>query len=394
MRRIISYFIILLILWSPGLQGTTRQGGKGLMYLHSARLIPVGHLQFYGGTRYFGKVAQFGTAGKPFTVWNVQIFSTFNIGISSHFELAISPILYQDTNNSKGNILDGKANFPDDLLLGLKLGSFGAMESPFLFGGMLHARIPTAQTHNIIYEHYSAGALEVGLTGMVSYFSNPIFPEESWSLHGNLGYINHNDVGRELTDDPSDPTAQSMSSEILIGLGLYYPAGSFDFSAEVNTRFFLVDPPATAYSRENVGYLTAGIYYKPYPWMTLEMGIDIRLFSEADFSEYVPTTSLPPPHTGDFPNYPTWRSILGVKLGILPRNLYASPEKDLLRQRMENRKEVLERMLEGQKQTEDAESELARIRAERKRVEEELRRLRQLLEEEKKKKKKKKGEEG
>ena len=61
---------------------------------------------------------------------------------------------------------------------------------------------------------------------------------------------------------------------------------------------------------------------------------------------------------------------------------------------MENRKDVLERMMEGQKQTEDAESELARIRAERKKVEDELRRLRKLLEEEKKKKKKKKGEEG
>jgi len=390
-------FIILLILLAPHVQGTTRHGGKGLIYLHSARLIPVGHLEFYGGTRYFGKVAQFGATGKALTVWNVQVFSTFNIGVGSHFELAISPILYQDTHNSKGNILDGKANFPDDLLLGLKLGSFGAMESPFLFGGMLHARVPTAQTHNIIYEPYSAGALEVGLTGMVSYFSNPIFPDESWSLHGNLGYLNHNDVGRELTDDPSDPTPQSMSSEILIGLGLYYPAGSFDFSAEINTRFFLVDPPVTAYSRENVAYLTTGIYYKPYQWMTLEMGIDIRLFSEKDRSQYssdFPATSLSPPHAQDFPNYPAWRSILGVKLGILPRNLYSSPEKELLRQRMENRKDVLERMMEGQKQTEDAESELARIRAERKKVEDELRRLRKLLEEEKKKKKKKKGEEG
>ncbi|MFH1942062.1 MAG: hypothetical protein ABIL68_08135, partial [bacterium] len=315
----------------------------------------------------------------------VQGFSSFNYGMSNHLELGFSPIFYQDTNSDGGNVMDGQANFPDDILMSIKIASFGGLENPFLFGGMLHTRIPTAEQHNIIYEPYSAGTLEVGLTGMVSYFSNQIFPEEGWSIHGNLGYLNHNDVGKALTDDPGDPSPQSMSSEILFGVGLRYPAGTFDFSGELNIRYFLTDPPVTAYSREYCSYLTAGVYYKPYPWVTFEMGVDFLLVSEEDISDYQNTHLNPP--LEDFPNYPTWRGVLGVKLAILPTSLYVSSERAVLEKRATDRREILEKMLREQKDTESAESELARIRAARQKLEEDLQRIKRLLEEEKKKKK-------
>lgn len=384
MRRMYFCLIVFLVLMTSQLQGTTRLGGKGLIYVHSAKVISKGYLEFYAGTRYFGKIASSGS--KPYTLWNVQGFSSFNVGISSHIEFALSPIYYQDTNNSKGNILHGKANLPDDLFISMKVGSLGPLESPFLFGGILSARIPTAKTHNIIYEPYSAGTIEAEVTGLVSYYSNIVFPEEGWSLHCNVGYLNHNDVGKNLTGNANDPTPKSMSSEILFGMGLLYPAGSFDFSVEFNARAFLTQPPATAYSREYVSYLTTGVYYKPYPWVTLEMGIDLRLLSGEDVSDYQ-NTHLPKPPV-DFPNYPTWRGLLGAKLAILPTRLYSSPDKVLLEKSAEDRKEILERIIKGQKDTQDADSELLKIRAERKKVEEELKRLRKLLEEEKKKKKK------
>lgn len=390
MRRTCCSLMIFSFLITTHIWGTTSQGGKGLIYVHSARVIPKGYLEFYGGTRFYGKIANFGGASKAYTLWNVQGFTSFNYGLSPHIELAVSPILYQDTNSNRGNILEGQANFPDDILLSVKVGSMGALESPYLFGGMLYTRIPTAQQHNIIYEPYSAGSIELGFTGLISYFSNTTFPEEGWSIHGNLGYLSHNDVGRELTESPDDLTPQSMSSEILFGIGLLYPAGTFDFSGEITARYFLAEPPITAYSREYVSYLTAGVYYKPYPWVTFKMGIDVRFISEQDLSEYSPVTQLSPPPTEDFPNYPSWRGLLGVKLAILPTYLRSSSEKVLLERKALDRRAVLERMMREQQDTKDAESELARIRAERKKVEEELMRLRKLLEAEKKKKKEKK----
>jgi len=159
-----------------------------------------------------------------------------------------------------------------------------------------------------------------------------------------------------------DPTSQSISSEILLGVGIKYPAGTFDFSGEINTRMFMSQPPVTAYSRESVTYLTGGVYYKPYPWITFEMGIDLRLISGKDESDYINTALSEPP--GDFPNYPTWRGILGVKLAILPMALYSSTEKSILEERALERNTIIEQMMEGRQDTEDAESELERIRAE------------------------------
>jgi hypothetical protein len=114
------------------------------------------------------------------------------------------------------------------------------------------------------------------------------------------------------------------------------------------------------------------------------MGIDFRLSSDEDLTEYDTTPAGKP--AADFPNYPSWRSVLGVKLAILPMDLYSSSDEEFLRQRADDRKEVLERMMQGEQKTENAEDELTRIRAERERIEEELKRLRKLLEAEKKKK--------
>lgn len=381
MLRKWSFLVIFTVIMVTGLHSTTPLGGEGLLYVNSARVIPKGYLEYFGGTRFYGKVASFGPGRKAYTLWNVQGFTTFNYGASSHLEMAISPIIYQDTNGDGGNILDGQANLPDDLLLSMKIGSMGAMESPFIFGGVVYTRIPTGQQHNIIYEPYSAGRIEVGMTALVSYFSNIAFPEEGWSLHCNLGYLNHNDVGKELTDDSADPTPKSMSSEVLFGLGLRFPAGTFDFSAEINARHFLVRPPVTAYSREYFSYLTMGVYYKPYRWVTFEAGIDLQFVSGEDLSDYTDTQLPSPP--ADFPNYPNWRGVLGVKLAILPTHLYSSSEEELIKKRAGERRSILERMMKEQKDTEGAESELTRIRTERKKLEEELERMRKLLEAEK-----------
>jgi len=384
MRKVILLLSMLyiLIVISP-LAATPPSGGEGLFYIQSARIIPKGFLEWYNGIHYYGKIANFEGHRKPYTLWNVQGITSFNYGLSSRFELGISPIIYQDTNKGE----EEAANFPDDLLVSIKYGSIRKLESHFIFGAQLQTRIPTGKYHNIIYEPYASGRLEVGINALFSYYRNVAFLDEGWSLHGNIGYLNHYDVGKELTENPDDPTPQSMSSEILLGLGFLYPAGAFNFSAEVNGRYFLTRPPETAYSREHMTYLTAGVYYKLYRWMTIEMAFDISLQKEEDLSVYSPATGLPNPPSEDFPNYPTWRGLIGLKFNILPY-LFSSSEDILLKQRTRDRRAILEKLMNEQKETEDAESELSKIRSERKRVEEELERLRQLMEEEKKKKEK------
>lgn len=383
MRKI----IVCLILIAVNSRAVPYQGGNGLIYVHSANVLKKDYLDISGGTRYFGKIANFGGQSKAYTLWVVKGYLSCNYGLSEKIELSVAPVIYQDTNRpGKSGLAKEGINMPDDLFLGIKFGSFQKLESPFIYGGRVQLRIPTGEMHNIIYEDYSAGSLEVLLSGLLSYYSNLTFPDAGWSLHANLGYLNHNDVGQELTNNKDDVSPQSMSSELLFGFGALFPAGQFDFSAELNANTFLTRPPETAYSREFAGYLTGGVYYKPNPWLTFQMGIDIRLISDKDLTEYAGSnkSTLSPPPTKDFPNYPSWRSSLGFKIALLPRSRRTTDEEEL-RKKNRDRRTILEKMIGEQKDTQDAEEELNRIKNERQRVEQELERLRRLLEEEKKK---------
>ena len=377
-RAFLIFMIVSLPVWASPIQGS-----RGLINVHSARVMPKGHITLYGGTKYYGKVANFGGQNKAYTLWNVQGFTSINMGINEHLEVGVTPILYQDTNSDGGNILDGQANFPDDLYISFKLGSYSALESPYIFGGMLYTRIPLAEQSNIVYENYSAGTLEFGLTGLFTYLSNITFPDEGWKYHVNLGYLNHNDVGKELTDNPDDPTSNAMSAELLFGTGMLYPAGTFDFTWEINASYFITKPPVSAYSREYVSYLTGGVIYKPYPWLTFNTGLDIRLLSGKDQSDYVETSLIKRP---DFPNYPTWRATIGAKIAILPTSLYSSDEEELIRKKALERQQIMQQMMNSDSETEEAEDELNRIKSERVKLEDELERLRKLLEKEKKNK--------
>lgn len=390
-RTLLALMLLTALSASIPAAATTQGGGNGLIYTQSARTLPRGHLQFFTGTRFFGKIV--GLVDIPYTLWNVQGVASLNWGLSPHWELGISPIVYQDNNSGDGNILNGQANLPDDLFIHLKIGNLGGFESPFVFGGRVSTRIPTSTSHNIIYEPYSAGSVAVGLSGLVSYFTNTTFLEEGLSFHANAEFWYHNDLGKNLV--PGDRSGNSprplqVTTEMLLKLGARFPAGNFDFSAELHSSFFLARPPVTAYSRESLTYLTGGVYYKPYNWVTFQMGVDILLYSEDDISEY---DRLPAPPS-DFPNYPSWRGLIGARIAILPFSLYERGERTLFQRRSNEHQALLERMMRGEQGSRKTESELERIRAAREKLEADLKRMRELLEEEARKKEKKKKEGG
>jgi hypothetical protein len=361
------------------LHATPAGGGKGLVYVHSASTLEKGRLELVSGVRYFGKIASFGGTRRAYMLWDVQNSLSINYGAGRHVELSLTPILYQDINREDGNFWDGQANFPDDIFASVKIGSFRKLESPWIWGGLVTLRLPTAKVHNVIYEPYSAGRVELQLTALASYYRNPLFEEAGWSCHANAAFLNHNDVGKSLSRHPDAPTPQRMSSEFLAGVGFQLPSDQFSFSAELNGRTHLTRPPDPAYSREYSSYLTLGVAYRFKRWLSAEMGFDKSLFTGEDLTDY----RFVKPKEKNFPNFPSWRGLLGVRLAVLPRSLYGS-EKSGLERKAKDRQAILEKMIESQSDMESAEQELARIQAERKKVEEELDRLRQLLESEKK----------
>ncbi len=352
-------------------------GARGLPYVRAAWVMEPGYLVMYSHSRFFGKVGHvnLGRITSAVTYWDVQGTLYFTYGFNRHIEASISPITYQDTNKGKPGY-----NIPDDIFVSVKFGSYGGKGSSLSYGIAGDGRIPTAKYHNLVFEPYSAGTWEWGVTGMLSYTLDPLYPEEAFNLHVNLSYHHHNDAGKKLSLRPGDVDTirvLSPTQTLSYALGLRYPTDKFDYWVQLFGTKFLHQPPATAYSREDFMYISPGVTYKPYPWLSFDMCVDVLLSGNTDETDYTFVRKIP-----EMPNYASWRVNVGMHLTILPRSVYKVTERDLLMKKAESRRALFEQMIREQRETESAEQELERIKEERRKAERELERLRRILEQE------------
>ena len=299
--------------------GNGINGGKGLTYVKSAWNLESGYVTLYTKSHAFGKTDD----NPPVAYWDVQGAISLNFGITDHIELAISPVIYQDTHKGENGY-----NIPDDLFIGLKFGSYRVRGSSVTWGICLDTRFPTGKDHNLFFEPYSAGKVEWGFTGMLSYSKGPLYPDESLTVDFNLGYLNHNDIGQKLTGRDNDPfPVSSLSQQLKYGVGLKIPTPEFDFSVELFGNSFIQKPPKTAYGLENYLYLTPSIIYKAFNWLSVIAGADFRLSNDIDETSYLYVSS---PVPEEFRNYPGWRIHLSFKAALLPIKVYKTSDKDIL----------------------------------------------------------------
>ncbi|MCD4664472.1 MAG: hypothetical protein K8R68_04310 [Bacteroidales bacterium] len=364
--------IVLLLIMVPWAFGNGLNGGQGLTYVKSAWNLKPGYLTLYGRSQVWGKTSKY-----TIPVWDIQGAVSFNYGITDHLELAVSPVIYQDTQRG-----EKKYMAPGDLFLGLKLGSYNIKGSSLTWGVSLDTRFPMGKEHNVAFEPYSYGSVEWGFTSMLSYSKDPLYPEDNLNVDFNLRYINHNDV-KKLSENAS-LNVNSMTQEFLYGFGVKIPTSEFDFTVEMYGNAFIQKPPKNAvYSVENYLYLTPGINYQALRWLTVKVAADIRISSNSDQTTYQYLGNMPE----DLPNYPSWRINFGLNILLLPVSAYKVSDKDVLMRKAENRRELFEQIIKEQRETESAEEELDRIKNERRKAERELERLRRILEGDQKKKK-------
>ena len=360
-------------------------GGRGPLHVRSAWSLDAGYFTVYTHNRIFGKVSNVSRNSSPLTYWNFQSSLSLNYGLSSGFELSLVPILYQDISSD-----EKQRNFLDDLYFFLKFGSLGAKGSKMNYGLELGARLPKTASRNIIFEPYTTNKLAFGATGIVSYVRDSLYPDDGFNLHFNLRYWNHNDVGERLTSlDAEIDTMQvtEMTQEWRYGTAMAIPLERFDLRLELFGNAFINKPPVTAFSRENATYLSPGIVYKPYRWMSLDCSVDLRVSADVDETAYGANSVAQVP---GLPNYPAWRLNFGVKLTVLPRSLYSLSERDVLMKKAESRRELFEQIIKERRETDSAEAELEAIKEERRKAEQELARLQKLLEGDSKKEEEKK----
>ncbi|MDZ7291299.1 MAG: hypothetical protein ONB44_18295 [candidate division KSB1 bacterium] len=360
-------------------QGLFPRGGRGLSHLNAAWVQDRGQLAITAITTSYYQTARLpkvsGRNPEFATFWDVQGGVATHYSVSRRLELTLAQTLYQDTHHdTKG------ANLPDDLYFAAKFGSYGGLRSKVRVGFMTSARFPLAKRHNVILEPYSAGSIELGLLGMLSFSRDVLIPENAFNFHLNFGFWHHNDTGKLLVGTRTDTFAVLDPSRALLwGAGFAIPSHQFDFTVEIFGRNFLVRPPVTAYSREDFAYLTPGVIYHPVYWAALNVAFDIRLSPDRDGTRYIAGLSQVNPA---LPSYPNWRVRLGARFAVNQpapppgqKPLFASSNGRLVPMH----KNLEKQLSEEKRKTETAEEELTKIRNERKRMETMLARLRSLL---------------
>jgi len=349
-------------------------GNRGLNYVHSASTLPAGFLTTKLYSRGYSTVSN--EPSGSINIYDLNGRLSINYGLSKHFELAVTSLVYGDTNFGSQTY-----NSPGDVFMSVKFGSLGSLGSSLTYGLAVNTKVPLGKVYNIPFEPYGVKRIGFGATGMVSYSKDPLYPEEALNLHFNLGYWNHNDVGVTLTNNVGAAKPASMSQEILYGMGVRVPKNKFEFSAELYGNAFLQAPPQSAYSRENYLYISPAISFKLTRWMSLSLGGDLRVLKSSDQTLYEPAPGgVAPTLANAQPNYPGWRLNFGTHFSLLPTKMYRPNQRDVLLQKAENRRELFEKIIREQRATESAEAELERIKAERVRAEKELARLRRILE--------------
>jgi hypothetical protein len=348
-------------------------GGKGLPHTKAAWVTETGRLTVLSHTRFWGQVHQTpdSKAGisTAVTVWDVRGQIALNYGLGKHFGLLLTPVLFQDDQSEWGQ-------YPWDTHLALKIGDYGSKASSLRYGLELNARFPTGDSHNVLFEDYTAGSTEFGAMGLMSYAYDPLYPEDALNLHFNLGYINHNDAGENLTGIATDQNSEVLqqSQQGLYALAMSIPTESFDYGFELYGNYWLQEPPLAAAGRETYLYMGGSIKYKPLRWFDFIVSGDYRLSADND------DTVGPRRAPSGIPNYNTWRLNVGAKFVLLPTSIYRLKERDVLMQKAETRRELFEQIIKERRETESAEEELERIREERRKAERELERLRRILE--------------
>ncbi len=360
--------------------------GSGPMRVSSALTIPRGQLYLGAYSRAFFKdevsTSSSGTSSGV-TFWDIQGALGLYYGFTSRLELGLSQILYQD--NHKGN---KGYNFPDDLYLRVKLGSIGPKTSLIRLGTQVDVHLPTAEHHNLALEPYSAGRIGMGIIGLFSIVSQPLFPDLGYHVNVNAGIFTHNDLGiqpSEITDDTL--LVRKDTQEFIYGLSFSKANQEFGFFAELYGRRFLQQPPVSAFTRENSLYFSPGISYAPNPWLHLKVALDLRLLGSNDETSYDGENgSLLDRPWQTVPNLPTWRINVGAVVALhSKKHMQVRPRTPGQGETITSApgqvdEKLYKSLADSRQETENAEAELERIRSERQRMEDLLQRLRRILE--------------
>lgn len=375
---------VLLFLVFPVMLFASTYGSKSLWHVQMARTLNPGRLELRTDMNFYTKVGDYLGENKPANFsavnwWDVQGNVLLTYGVVQKFDMSVLLRTYQDLN------IWEEYNTPDDVILDVKTAGYQIINQNFNFGALLSVRFPVGKIRNYAFEEYASPGVTPELRFLFSYYKDPYLPDRDISWHLNLGYKNYFDSGKEIIDRENFVVKAGTydedggnSSAFVYGTGLVFPTDLFDLNLELSGLYYLNKPDSAVFSRENFLYLTPGIRVKPYAWLSLNFGLDVRLSKDEDNSKFLTGVAS---RNLDLPNYPAWKFRMGMDVTLMPLVTYTKSKVEVEKQELGRRVEFFEEIIRERKKAEKIEEELQRLRRQREEAEKELEELRQLLEE-------------
>ena len=378
MKRVLSAVTILFLLTSLLLaQNPGITGSYGFFHSYEGRVLNKGHFNIYTNFNFYSTKGEYlGTPPPDFKAENWWLRAAnlaFSVGIIKHLDVTAALRLYQDTH------YPNDYNLPDDIFLTIKAGSFNFVGRRFSGALQGTIRIPTGEVHNYSHVEYASGALEFGFLGAMSYFADPYFPDRDFNLHYNVGLWFHNEKGQDITIPDQDPRKASVSSsKLIMALAAEQPLGLFDLRLELFGHIYLAKPDPFIYSAEDLAAITPGIRYKPLDWLSLDLGIDLRLSpGDRQRTSGVPNAS----DTLDIPiSYPPWKVHAGLVFYILPAGKSKSYQLDIANPEARKRLEYYEMIMKESEKAKKVEKRVQKLRKERESVTKEIDKIKEEIE--------------
>ena len=352
-------------------------GKNNFIHLQSGRTYGSGHLEIFNQSAFYTtRVSSISVQPSPaFTAssyWLLQNNFGIIYGPVDHFDLILRLGYYQDAHH----LTD--FNLPDAVTLTLKGGSLSFANRHFYAAGMFTLSIPMGEEHNYpLVEYLSSSNFEYGFKSALSYYQNSYTPDNSFSLHLNLGYYSHNAASSvEYARENLLLEAGTNGAEFQYGFGLVYPLRLIEFRVELSGSKYIQQPDTMVYGREDYLYVTPSLRYKPFRWLSIDLGADFRVSGDEEQSSgiYLYTTQM------GLPNYSDWRAHLGLNFTIFPLPPAPKSEDDISQERFNQRIDYFRSMVEDRDRLDNAREDIEAIKKERRQIEREIKALKQMLE--------------
>jgi len=378
--KILGVFLIIFISFTAIAQNPGSTASNGLFHTHTGRTLEEGMLQFKTNLNFFTKLGDFldkGLQSDDFSAVNYWLIAS-NLsaayGFYNHFDLTASLRLYQDTH------AENEFNAPGDLFLSLKAGSLQFGKRKFNGSFTTSFRIPLGEEHNYPFAEYASGALEYGFFGALSYYMDPYLPDRSTNFHFNIGWWNHNERGEVLYtfNDTSKFEATKSSSYLHLALASVIPVDEFEIRFELSGALATSKPDSVVYSSEEWVLLTPSVRYKPYDWVSIDLGVDLRMAPRDDRQW---TAGVPDPSKSlNLPkNYPPWKVQIGLNFNIPVGGRAAKTIEDIESEEFNRQVEFYKLIQDEREKSADIEDELKELKREREAADVEIEELKKML---------------